>query len=282
MRAQRARRAHEDDRKILGPKILIGFCGFLFFTAGENCRCLFFIYFFVRTFLNFFAPSAKKHFYLFARSAEQIFYVFARSAKISVLFLCARKDTDFHGEDLADESSFPKTYFLSLCFQVSFGIPVLRNPTLAAPQNTHPDWDLADATTVVPAIAGPKTTPKATPKASRPKMRRKLFGYSWSDSKSGGFWCSRKLFLMVFWSCPKTRPKMRRKLFLVVFWPCPKTFKAGRQSILRPKVFGQVWGGFSGTFSGTVSGTVSDPTVLGQFSSFWADRFWINLGTAFG
>ena len=47
--------------------------------------------------------------------------------------------THNHGEDLADESSFPKTYFLSLCFQVSFGIPVLRNPTLAAPQNTHPD-----------------------------------------------------------------------------------------------------------------------------------------------
>ena len=50
-----------------------------------------------------------------------------------------QKKVRSHGEDLADESSFPKTYFLSLCFQVSFGIPVLRNPTLAAPQNTHPD-----------------------------------------------------------------------------------------------------------------------------------------------
>ena len=86
-------------------------------------------------------------------------------------------------------------------FSNIFGIPVLRNPTLAAPQNTHPDSDLADATTVEPAIAGPKAIPKATPKANRPKMRRKLFGYSRSDSKSDGF-------LMP----PEIRPKTARKL----------------------------------------------------------------------
>ena len=50
-----------------------------------------------------------------------------------------QKKVRSHGEDLADESSFPKTYFLSLCFSNFFGIPALGNPTLAAPQNTHPD-----------------------------------------------------------------------------------------------------------------------------------------------
>ena len=78
----------------------------------------------------------------------------------------------------------------------------------------------------------------------------------------------RKLFLMVFWSCPKTRPKMRRKLFLMVFWSRPKTFKAGRQSILLPKVFGQVSGRFSDRFSGRLSGTVSGPPFWVNFQVF--------------
>ena len=89
MRAQRARRAHEDDRKILGPKILIGFFGFLFFTAGENCRCLFFNLFFCSNFFEFFRTKRKETF-LFVRAKRGANFLRFRAKRKNLCFIFVR------------------------------------------------------------------------------------------------------------------------------------------------------------------------------------------------
>ena len=77
-------------------------------------------------------------------------------------------------------------------------------------------------------------------------MRRKLFGYSRSDSKSDGF-------LMP----PEIRPKTARKLL-----------KRAVNQFCFLKVFGQVSGRFSDRFSGRLSGTVSGPPFWVNFQVF--------------